>query len=206
MKITKRDHIVDFYSRYLELEDPNAVSAKKSSNVIYLSCMLLILLVVYYWYSLFSETVRIDDYIAEQQAYMSSPEAIEQYTHNLEYQEKITALNDYNTASVTYLEQLAASRRFNSNWVTEYDGYMQAAVGSAGEILYFSYDNGALLLECETATVEQPKIFAEYLSGLTNEDGTPKFIDVNYTGFTEQDSGRSLFTIEVILWERQATQ
>ncbi|MEF9946284.1 MAG: hypothetical protein RR869_08870 [Lachnospiraceae bacterium] len=199
MNIGQRDRDVDFFSCYTELDNPNALRAKKSSNMMFLGCAAIIAVMLLLVVLLRNQNAQYKEEIETNRAYIENVTNKEAYDKKMALQERNGKIKNYNTASETFLTQLQKSDRFSSEWVTFYDNAMQTAIGAGNKITTYNYNDGMLLLDCTATNADRPKLFAQYLTELKNDQGQKKFENVTYTGFAGEGNEYN-FTLEITLW------
>ena len=200
MRISKNDKNVDFYTSLYERENPGKLRAKRSSNVVFLVCAFIFggFLIVYALR--LTTNMTLEQQIAENVDYSTNPANIEKYEAQLELQNKIDRIKEYYDASETYLQQLSQSERFSREWVQFFDNELEQAVGSGNRINTFDYSENEVVLSCISNSPDKPKLFAEHLAGLKDEEGNPKFADIKYIGFSGSGNEYN-FQITVVFWK-----
>lgn len=199
MKINQSNKNVDFYMSLYERENPGKLRAKRSSNVLLIICMLVFGGFMIVYALRMTANMTLEQSIQENIDYSTNQANIEKYKAQQALQAKIVEIREYYAASETYLQQLSQSERFSREWIDFFDNEMQAAVGSDGEITSYSYSENQVKLSCSVSGPDQPKLYAEHLTKLTDETGIPRFSNVQYTGFSES-GGNYEFDLTIVLW------
>ena len=200
MSLSKNNKNVNLYFSYYEIENQGALRQKKASNVVFLTCALILLIVLVFHSRTMSELDAVLEQIQVHEAFMANPANVEIYNKQLEIKGHIKIITDYSTASDRFMSELQNSERVSRFWVEELQDEMLEAIGGVGnEITSFAFNGKSTTIICKTLSTESPKIFAQYLTELKDENGELKYKDVRYTGFSSAD-GFSQFTLTFDRW------
>jgi len=195
-----KDKNIDFYVSLYEWENPGKIRAKRSSNSVFLGCAMVFSVFLIVYAMRMNVNMALEQEIADNIAYRTNESNLEQEQVQLKLMDDIQEIEDYNSASVTFLGQLQNSERFSTHIMDSLDAEMVNAIGNSGSILKFTYSANQITLDCVATDQDLPRTFARHLTNLEDEEGNPRFANIYYPGFKEGDSGYE-FTIDVTLWE-----
>ena len=200
MSIRSKDKNIDFYVGLYEWENPGKIRAKRSSNSVFLGCALVFSVFLIVYAMRLSDNMTLEQEIADNIAYTTDEANIEKELEQIKLMEQIEEIEDYNWASETFLGQLQNSERFSTHLMNFFDTEMVNAIGNSGSILTFTYTANKITLDCIATSQDLPRTFARHLTNLEDEEGNPRFADIYYPGFKEEEDGYE-FSIVVTLWE-----
>lgn len=139
-------------------------------------------------------TAALERQIAEDEAYIHSPENLAEYQRLGELSGRVQALQAYNRSCEGYIAALQSARRISAQDFARIEGLKPAATQITG----YNFQGNAMTLTCASGNSDDPAAFAQAL------DDSGQFVGVKYTGFesTAQAGAPAYrFTLIVTLWE-----
>ncbi len=200
MAINRRDRDVDFYESFQEKQNPSLRKEKKASNIVLLFSVFIVVVAIAAWQFVVMQANEVEGKIQEQNDYMENTANVELYQNQLDLMARIKKIEDYNTASDTFLKQLENSQRLSTAWVEFFQTEMLNSVGPDARISSFIVVGETIELTCEFVDSDSPSIYAKHLDNIKGQSTNPQYVRIDFGSYQKEDE---VYTsvIKVILRE-----
>ena len=199
--IKKRDRNLEWLSAYRDLENPGRLKAKQSSNRVFLGSAVVIGGAAIAYTLLFNQNAVLEREIDEHLAYIEDPRNIDIQNWHILLQSRSVSLINYRDGAEKFLEQLKNAERVSEEGFRYYETALKEVTSEDAYITQFTWEHDSIQMAGVVANQDMPRIFAEYLTNLEDEEGNLKFYAVDYTGFAEIADGYE-FTLKITLQEK----
>ncbi len=202
MGIKRKDRDLEWLSAYRDMENPGRIKAKKSSNMVFIGGVSVIGIVAIIYVQLMNQNLNLTRQIEEHEAYMSDERNKDLFEwHNL-LQERCSSLINYREGAEKFLEQLKNADRVSEEVYRYYEDLLKESTSPEAYITGFSAEFNTIHIRGIVPENDMPRMFAERLTNEKDEEGNPRFLSVEYTGFNRSGNGNYQFSINIILWKK----
>lgn len=205
MAINRRDRDVDFYESFQEKQNPSLRKEKKASNIVLLFSVFIVVVAIGVWQFVVMQANEVEGKIQEQNDYMENTANVKLYQNQLDLMARIKKIEDYNTASDTFLKQLEESQRLSSYWFAFFRDEMLKSVGENGRISGVDIKGDVIELSCEYLDPDSPATYAKHLDSIKDQSTNPKYVRIDFTSY-QKDGDIYKSTIKIILRELDKDQ
>lgn len=200
--IKKRDRDLDWILAYRDLENPGRIKAKQSSNMVFIGAVSVIGIAAIFYVQLMNENLKLTRQIKEHQAYMSDERNIDLKEWHELLKVRSASLINYRDGAEKFLDQLKNTGRVSEEEFRFYETALKESTASESIITGYSTDYNMVTIKGIVSQQDMPRMYAEYLANLTDEEGNPRFASVEYSGFSKNKDSTYEFTIKVIWWKK----
>ena len=199
--IKKRDQNLEWMVAYRDLENPGRLKAKQSSNMVFIGSAIVIGAAAIFYSILMNQNLSLEREIRDHEAYISDQRNIDTRDWHITLQNRSDSLINYRDGADKFLGQLETTNRVSAEMYYFYETALKESTSQESFITKFSTEYNAVSLSGTTPEQDMPRLFAEYLAGLTDEEGNRRFAAVEYSGFSESKTGYD-FSVKVTLWNK----
>ena len=199
--IKKRDQNLEWMVAYRDLENPGRLKAKQSSNMVFIGSAMVIGASAIFYAILMNQNLSLEREIKIHEAYINDQRNKDTLAWHNTLLNRSVSLTNYRDGADKFLGQLETANRVSADMYYFYETALKESTSQQSFVTNFSTEYNAVLLSGTTPEQEMPRMFAEYLAGLTDEEGNSRFASVEYSGFSESETGYD-FSVKVTLWNK----
>lgn len=201
-KIKKKDLDLQWLSAYRDLENPGRIKARRSSNMVFIGTVSVIGIAAIIYAQLMTQNMGLERQIKVHQAYIEDERNIDLYDWHVLLQERSASLQNYRDGAEKYLEQLKTTSRISEERYRFFEEQLKVSTSQDAYITGFSSEFNSIQIKGIVPEENMPRMYAEHLTNLTDEEGKPQFLSVEYTGFARTGEAGYEFTVIVTLWQQ----
>lgn len=201
-KIKRRDRDLEWFSAYRDLENPGRIKAQQSSNMVFIGAVSVIGIAAIFYVQLMNENMGLERQIKVHQDYVNNEHNKDIYEWHTLLQERSRSLINYRDGAEKYLEQLKMANRISEEQYRFFEEALKSSTSQTAYITGFVSEFNSIQIKGIVPEENMPRIYAEYLTTQTDDEGNPQFTSVEYNGFSRNNQSGYEFTVTVVLWQQ----